>query len=143
MASMLRAIGQHGDPSSIAILARNPFESRDFASIRARLRGLGMIRDKESVDALIDLMKSSSSRQVDANMADFRLSLVVLTGTDQGPSPMPWRDWWSGHRKGFEVSTEIGPIPRTMKATWTEYWGLDRDYGRTTRREDRGGKDPR
>ena len=37
------------------------------------------------------------------------------------------------HERGREPE-----LPRPMHRRWVAYWGLDRDYGRRTRREDRG-----
>ena len=71
-------------------------------------------------------------------MGSFRLSLMVLTGTDQGPSATPWQRWWNANKKSFVVAPTRGELPRPIVGQWTEYWGLEDGYGRTRRREDRG-----
>src|SRR5262249_15132411 len=42
-AAILRGIGQHADPTSVAVLAREPFEPEDFACWRARIFGMARI----------------------------------------------------------------------------------------------------
>jgi len=137
-ASLLKAIGQHASVSSIDLLADDVFGTIEYGPIRARLLGLGRIRSKESVEALIGLLKSTNQRTVDRYSGDFRLSLMVLTGTDQGPNSTAWIRWWNEHRKEFEVSAERPKLPRAETMRWTDYWGLEEDHGRTKRREDRG-----
>ena len=137
-ASLLKAIGQHGDRSSISILSDDPFSTRNYQAIKARVLGLGNIRDRKSVEALLGLMKSSAPRYVDDRMEDFRLALIMLTGTDQGPSSQMWLRWWNDNKKSFEVSPDVPELPRGRRQQWIYYWGLDRDYGRTQRRENRG-----
>ena len=90
-AAVLKGIGQHGDPSSIKVLAGDPFETRFYGAIRARVLGLGMIRDVKSVESLMKMMKLTDQRKIDRYMDDFRLSLMMLTATDQGPSSSAWQ----------------------------------------------------
>ena len=137
-AELLKAIGQHGSPSSIDLLAKNPFDTPSYPAVQARLLGLGMIRTRESVEALLSLMKSSSQKNVDRYMGDLRLSLMVLTGTDQGPTSARWIRWWNDAKKDFEVAPELPELPRTTMRRWAGYWGLEGKYGRKKRREDRG-----
>jgi len=136
--AILKAVGQHGDPGSVHLLSHKPFESPFYQAGRARILGLGMIRTRKSLEALFGMMKSSSAREVERYMASFRLSLMVLTGTDQGPSASQWQRWWKANKKGFEVSPGRRELPRPTARSWTEYWGIDDEHGRTRRREDRG-----
>lgn len=138
LALTLKAIGQHADPSSIGLLAEKPFESKDYDVIRARLLGLGRIRARESVETLLGIMRRASAREVERYMSELRLSLMVLTGTDQGPAAEAWQRWWKVTGKDFEVSPERSRLPRPDLERWIRYWGLDESYGRARRREDRG-----
>ncbi len=136
--AILKAIAQHRSPESVDLLADDPFETRSYPATQARIRGLGMIRSRASLEALLRLMRSTDQRSVDRHMGDFRLALMVLTGTDQGPSSAAWLRWWSDHDDDFEVAPTRPPLPRAETRRWVEYWGLEADYGRTKRREDRG-----
>jgi hypothetical protein len=137
-AAFVKAIGQHGDVRSIPILADDPFETEEYELVRAHILGLGRIRDRAALEALFGVMKGERQRRVDRHMGDLRLSLVILTGTDQGPSAQRWHEWWSRARRTFEIAPERPAIPRNLAERWVGYWGLERDYGRTQRREDRG-----
>lgn len=136
--ALLKAVGQHADPSSIRLLAHEPFESPIYQAARARILGLGRIRTRDSLEALLGMMKSASERKVTTHMPSFRLSLMILTGTDQGPTSAQWLRWWKANKKGYELSPQRPALPRSIQRSWTEYWGIDDDYGRTDRREDRG-----
>jgi len=138
--ALLKAVGQHADPDSIRVLADKPFDSPFHQATRARILGLGRIRTRASLEALLDIMKSASEKKVAPHMPSFRLSLMILTGTDQGPTSAQWLRWWSANKKDYEVSPERRELPRSIQRSWTEYWGIDDDYGRTGRREDRGEK---
>ncbi len=137
-ASLLKAIGQHADPKSIPLLSDEPFETQNYQAIRARILGLGRIRTLESVAALFDLLKSTNQKSIDRAMDDFRLSLAVLTGTDQGPTSAQWLRWWNDNRKTFVLPTEFPALPRPMLERWQSYWNLELGNGRGRRREDRG-----
>jgi hypothetical protein len=137
-AVLLKAIGQHGDPSSIEILAGDLVESPNHQAIRARLLGLGNIRKRESVEALLNLMQRDGRGTQPAQMEDYRLALLVLTGTDQGPSRDRWVRWWNENKKTLEISAELPELPRPKLLEWRRFWGLQVDYGPGERREDRG-----
>ena len=138
VASAWKAIGQHANPRSVRALAKEPFDAKNGPATRARLLGLGRIRSTESLEALLGLLKSTTPRTVERHMRDLRMSLMVLTGVDQGPNAQSWLRWWRDHKKGFEVAPERPRLPRTETERWLDYWGLEEDVGRTKRREDRG-----
>ena len=143
--SALRAIGQHADPRSVAVLARDPFEPMDYVCLRARLFGLGRIRTRESLAALIGILgvtgPGGRDRRVQPQMEDARLALMVLTGLDQGSAPENWERWWRANEKTFELPAEPPLLPKELRVTWDGFWGLPIEYERDRRREDRG-KDP-
>ena len=138
-AALLQAIGQHGSEESISILADKPFSVQSRQVIAARVLGLGHVRSPKSVEALIGAMRTAGEKRVMPHMADFRTSLMVLTGVDQGTAQQPWIDWWNGNKKSFEVPERPALLPRALQYRWDRYWGYDTDYGRGTKREDRGG----
>jgi len=137
-AAVVKAIGQHANASSIPFLAEGAFKTPEREAIRARILGLGRIRDVAAVEALMRMMKTTPQRDVDRHMEDFRLALLVLTGTDQGPTSRRWLEWWDDERDGFRVTEELPSLPREVERKWNQYWGLEHGYGRAPRREDRG-----
>jgi hypothetical protein len=142
--SILRAIGQHADPSSLKILSADPARTPFHEATRARILGLGNIRKGESIHALIKLMNVTGGNQRNLKQRygafnkDFRLSLIVLTGTDQGTNPELWERWWRKNKKTFAVSAKPIPLPKSLRYRWDSYWGRSRNYAREERREDRG-----
>ena len=106
-AALLRAIGQHGNPSSIEILLTDDvWAVQDRNVVRARLYALGHIRDERSVHALMGEMKSAGRVRLQPFMNDFQLALMVLTGDDQGQSQDLWMKWWNENKKKLEISPE-------------------------------------
>ena len=140
---LLRAIGQHGDPSSVDVLAEDGGEAPGSDATRARILGLGKIRDKRALEALMKRLKRGKPARIRSRMDDYRLSLVVLTGVDRGSKPEAWSSWWNKNKKDFRVAPELPEVPRASLARWQEYWGIERTYGRVGRREDRGGDERR
>ncbi|MEX1024529.1 MAG: hypothetical protein WD226_05575 [Planctomycetota bacterium] len=142
--SVLKAIGQHADASSLDVLTDNVFENPTHKVVQARLLALGRIRDVEAIDTLMDLMakrgggRGGRGGNGGAFMNDFRMALTVLTGRDLGRDANAWRKWWSDNEKGFEVPPELPELPRDVEILWKGYWGLEDDTRRGNRREDRG-----
>lgn len=141
-AAVLRAIAQHAHPSSIAVLARDPFEPQTYGCLRARILGLGRIRTRESLEALLGVLALTGpgglERRVLPQMDDMRLSLMMLTGVDQGRSPQHWERWWRANREAFQIPAEPPLLPKELREVWDQFFGLPREYERDPRREDRG-----
>ncbi len=141
---VLRGIGQHAQPSSIAVLAHDPFEPADAACVRARIFGLARIRRLEALAALFGILAPvgvGGQRRIQSRMEDVRLGLMILTGVDQGSSPELWESWWRDNKKSFRIPLEAPPLPKDLRQAWEAFWGLPRVYEREGRREDRG-QDP-
>ena len=141
---VLRGLGQHARPRSIAILAQDPFQPGDAMCVRARLFGLARIRTTESIEALLGILATvdgGGNRPIQGRMADARVALMILTGVDQGLAHELWEEWWRENRKTFRIQPEAPALPKELRSDWDRFWGL-RDVGeRETRREDRG-QDP-
>lgn len=135
---LIQAIARHGDPATIELLADDVFDARAPAIVRARILGLGWIRDPRSVEALIGIVKKTSRQRSAPFLDDYRLALLVLTGVDRGRSQDAWLEWWNENKKSLAVGPELPPLPRADRARWIAYWGLPREYGRPTPREERG-----
>jgi hypothetical protein len=141
-AALVRAIGQHASKTSIAVLCEDVGSLPDREVVRARILALGRIRDARSVEALIGMMRIAGPGKVDEVMEDFRLSLAVLTGVDQGASPAKWTDWWNGNKGKIEVKPEPPRLSRQLQSRWDVYWGAKPRYERQPRRGERGRGDP-
>ena len=123
--ALLKGIGQHADKSSIELLGEPPRSFRNEKAVRAQILALGRIRHRLSIQALLQLMPRFG-RHRDAFIADFRLSLVVLTGFDLGQDPTEWLKWWKEEKLSFRVPDALTLPPPQMKR-WTRYWDLNED----------------
>ena len=140
----LRAIGQHAEPSSLDLFVNPPAEWKDDAIVRARIRGIGRLRTKAAVAALIALIDSKQAWNVHDYAADFRISLRVLTGVDQGPHLADWKLWWRDNREAVVVGEKLPKLPPEVVREWRTYWGLPIEadandkagHGRSGRRRD-------
>ncbi len=138
LALLIKAIGQHADPSSIDLLSNKVFEGATRDVVRARILGLGNIRSKESVQALMQLMNVARREHVQAYMTHFRLALMVLTETDQGTSQNLWTKWWNKNKKSFKVAEKAPKLPPEEDRYWKTYWGYEYEMARDKRRRKRG-----
>ena len=66
-----------------------------------------------------------ATKQLAAELPEVKV--VVLTGTDQGPTSAAWVRWWNDHRKGLVIAPDLPELPRPMLERWVYYWGLDRE----------------
>lgn len=141
-AALLRAIGEHADPGSVTLLAREPFDPPRGDCVKARIYSLARIRTRESLEGLLAMVATTAQgnypRPITPYLDDARLALVILTGTDQGKDPARWEDWWRANRKDHVLPERMPELPRELAEQWAEYWGLGRPSGRGERREDRG-----
>ena len=137
-AALVRAVCQHGDTSSLKVLGKNPLDKLDRQVGRARILGYGMIRDRESVAALMKLLQSLGLRERQNYMQDFRIALYVLSGVDKGTNVEAWQTWWNDHKKTLEIAEKAPKLPETEQLRWNRYWGLDLEYQRDTKRRERG-----
>ncbi|MDJ0975212.1 MAG: HEAT repeat domain-containing protein [Planctomycetota bacterium] len=128
--AVLKAIGRHGDPSSVALLADKPFDGATVKTVQARVYALGNIRSAESVDALVSMMQKGGPSRRSARgtvefplMPDFQTALAVLTGENEGTSKAAWASWWREEKDGFEVEPEREAIPSFLRERWEAFWG--------------------
>jgi HEAT repeat protein len=129
-AHLLKAIGRHGDKSSLEVLANNPLKDLTYASGQARILGLARIREKKSIEELIGAMKLAGDRprrrggteSVPRFLTEMQLAMAVLTGQDKGRSKDAWIDWWRDNEKSFKMSPVPPTISRALRAIWEDYW---------------------
>lgn len=141
MPALVKAIGRHGSPSSIALLKDDAFEQKTYLTAQARILSLGNIRTIESLEALIDLSKMVGPNRMDGLRNDMRLSIARLTGVDLGPESAAWTRWWNDNKKGFEVAKEPPKLDTGLQRQWESYWGIPREgEGRARQRGDGKGR---
>jgi hypothetical protein len=128
-AAVLKAIGRHGQKSSIRVLADNPFKGLTLHSGRARIMGLGRIRDRDSVETLIKAMRLTGRRPRDWRVPDnprflieANVAMTALTGATPGTSKEDWLKWWRENKRKFRMSKEFPKIPKSYEVRWEEYW---------------------
>ena len=136
---LYKAIGQHGQVSSIPFLTDKLLSVVNPDIIRARIFALGHIRDRKAIDALIELQRAAKPGVVARYARALRMSLMQVTGVDRGESAERWRSWWSDHKAKFEVPEHPPLLPNDLQRAWDSFWGLKRVEQRGQRREDRGG----
>ena len=132
-AELLKAIGRHGDKSSIDVLSDKPFRYHTLESSRARIYGLGNIRRKDSVATLMKGMQkigSAGPRGARAfrteteprAMKEFNVALSVLTGVSLGEDQQLWLTWWRTNKNKLKVSGDRPTVPEDIKRAWERYW---------------------
>jgi hypothetical protein len=133
-AALLKAIGRHGDKSSITVLSSDPFKRLTVASGRARVLGLARIREQESLVTLMKGLRMAGTLPFDYVASaepqyeqDFRAAFVVLTGIDQGVSQKAWEAWWQKNRRKFRVAKNWPEVPADVQEFWENYW--EEPYG--------------
>ncbi len=127
---LLKAIGRHGDPSSVEVLSNKPLKNLTHASGTARILGLARIRENASVEALMkgmtlggsDIRRRATIVGAPRFGAEFQLALSVLTGQEIGPVKVPWLDWWRDAKKTFKVDAVRPKISPDLVAAWESYW---------------------
>ena len=140
MPALLKAIGRHGSPTTIALLKEDAFDQKTYLAGQARILSLGNVRTNEALEALIDLSKMVGPQRMDGLRNDMRVSLGQLTGLDLGPDSVAWTRWWNDNRKGFEVTKEAPKLDAALQRPWDAYWGVGEGGGRGAGK--RGGTEP-
>ncbi|HEX5137205.1 MAG TPA: HEAT repeat domain-containing protein [Planctomycetota bacterium] len=134
-AALFKAIGRHGDKSSLTVLADSPFKGLTPKVAEARIFGIANIREKKSIEALMKGMRLTTeesggrrSRSVDTRsrgMRFFRPALCVLTGLDMGESDDEWQSWWRDVKNKFRISEKRpASAPADVKKYWEGYWDV-------------------
>lgn len=137
--TLLKAIASHRSEDSIDLLADGGFETKDRDTTHARILGLGMIRERDSIEALMTMMRRGRRQDVQRNMTYFRMSLMQLGGVDRGSNQEAWVEWWGDNKRDFEMAEQAPLMPKALQTKWDRYWDIERDEERETRRGERGG----
>jgi hypothetical protein len=133
-AALFKAIGRHGDKSSLTVLGDHPFTGLTPKVAEARILGIANIRERQSVEALMKGMRLTTeesggrrARSVETRsrgMRYFRPALCVLTGMDMGEADEDWQRWWRENRNKFRMREERPPVPADVKSYWEAYWSV-------------------
>ena len=118
---LYRAIAQHGDKKSAALLAEKPFMRTHPDVISARFIGLGNIREKRSVKKLMELIQRVGGERLAKIEPDFRLAMAALVGRDAGPKRSHWLFWWRDNEKTFRIPPKRTLDP-TLEGRWKRFW---------------------
>jgi hypothetical protein len=152
-AATITAIGQHASPDSIDVLLEGALAANPAKVQVARIYALGHIRDRRSVEELLELLKKTGRVRgpkgrggaVQPLMKEFATSLHVLTGEDFGNEEAAWHAWWKEHGKRFEVSEKALGLDPKVARFWERYWSKEepaQEGDQGGRRRRRGGDDP-
>jgi hypothetical protein len=133
-AALFKAVGRHGDPSSLTVLGDHPFKGLTPKVAEARILGIANIREKKSVESLMKGMRLTTeetggrrARSVETRsrgMRYFRPALCVLTGEDMGEMDEDWQRWWRENKNKFRMAEKRPPVPADVQAYWESYWGV-------------------
>jgi hypothetical protein len=130
-AHVLTAIGRHGDKSSIAVLADDPFRGLTIATGRARIFGIANIRDKKALDELIKATQLAGANRPRSwkpvgeprFQKEFYAALIALTGEDLGSDLEAWRQWWRKAKGTYKLPKEKPAVPPWVSRWLTSFWG--------------------
>ncbi len=103
---LIRALGMIGDPRAIPVLSKDWWNQKGsesgYAAARAKIDALGDIRDKRSVDAIIDLFFIAPDEGLGPLADNIVNSLKKLTGQDFSRNRRAWKDWWKKNRDSYK-----------------------------------------
>jgi hypothetical protein len=119
---LLRAIARSGDERAVDVLADDVQGQLKPATLSARILGLGRVRSKRAADALVRVMGTIGFAEQQRHLEDFRLTFVVLTGSDQGRTFEAWSSWWSKNRESFALPRETPKLSAADQERWNAYW---------------------
>jgi len=122
MPLLLRATGQHGDSSSLPLIAMGGFYDLPGPVVRARILALGHIRHKGSVTALMQAMENMGTTERMLHMDEFRLALTHLIDEDHGLSPGGWIRWWQKNKNKFRLRRADDKVTGALQLEWEAYW---------------------
>jgi len=130
-AALFKAIGRHGEKSSLTVLADSPFTGLTPKVAEARIFGIANIRERDAVEALIKGMRLTGQNPRDRRMEQgsrgmqyFRPAMVVLTGEDMGTNDAAWQKWWRDNKKTFKISPTRPAVPADVQRYWEGFWDV-------------------
>lgn len=133
------ALGQHRDRKALPFLLKDlRARGRRDKVIGPRLLALGRIRERASIDGLIDFMRANRGSSREAVT-----SLVVLTGRNEGNKWVGWARWWKQNRARFKLPEDEPELGKRQARTWTKVWALPGSQpARDDNRKKKGEQEP-
>lgn len=123
------ALGQKENKKFLKILTDGLWTTPDSDALRARIHSLGRIREKQAVEELMGLMVQSGGRgrrggagRSGRYMREMRVSLIVLTGVDNGENQNDWIKWWNDNKRTLKIDKEPWPLPKSLQRQWDNLW---------------------
>jgi len=141
------ALGQKADKKALSALTDGlAVTTKGLGELmKAKVLSLGRIRDKASVEAILDFINGGVRRRTERKMpADALAALQALTGQDIGKQISDWMDWWYDGKSSLKISAEEWPMPNDRaQRQWDRLWQdpeqRSRDSARGRDGETRGG----
>jgi len=124
-AALVRALCQKADPATLVLLNKLRIDPRKRELTRAYVRGLGRLRHRGALAALISFMEGLEPSNRCLYMSDIRTSLVVLTGTDRGLDATAWSQWFHQFGSKMQINPFDPKLPELMTVDWYGYWQVD------------------
>lgn len=139
------ALGQRGDSKALPVLTKGLRIDKGSEVVRARILAIGHIRAKESVEALMQLMKSGGGggggkgggRSNNPHLRDLVTALTALTGQELGNDETAWIRWWGEHDEGYKVPAKEGALGKGAGRQWESLWRDPAEKG--SKRDGKGG----
>lgn len=97
----IRAMAQMADPAFVKVLANDLWKIKDAKVIHGRLLALGCIRDKTSIDELMDILYIAPRESIAVYAGSLRWALKQLTGREFSDR-IEAKKWWKENREKFE-----------------------------------------
>ncbi len=101
---IIRAMAQMGDPVFVKPLSDDLWKVKDRKVIQGRILGLSCIRDKSSVDAIMDLLYVTTREGLEPYGPALIAALRRLTG-QTFQDRISAKKWWKDNREKFEFDT--------------------------------------
>jgi HEAT repeat protein len=114
----LEALGEIHAADAFPVFEK-ALKSKDWPVRVAAIRGLARLRQKETIDLLIDRIDKEEGRML-AEIVDV---LRGLTGRPYGYAPGAWKEWWTGAKDAFVLPDKAQAIAASQ-ANMTTYYGV-------------------
>jgi hypothetical protein len=108
---IIEALGAMGDPAVIPCLMRGfwaDWEKEGGPELAcARIRSLRLVRSRESVAALIDIVQKADGAKLEVIGGELELALEILTGQYFGVDAEGWQGWWKKNQSSFLLEEDL------------------------------------
>ncbi len=125
---VLLAVGQQGSKRALPILIDNVWHPKSAGLFGTRVLAIAHIREKESVDQLIEIMrKGKSGGRKKGRMSPAQRTvakgLFTLTGHKiEGGSASDWGKWWRANRSSFDIPKTPAKLSEKESKQWQRLW---------------------